>query len=106
MVRMYRIESDSERYISISLDALVPSAQIPFEIFTHDGTIYKSLLDKGSTYSYFAKEWIEKQAVSSRHGNALSFDEYMHNAARLKAMILDPHFLNPGTKNSGIIGSL
>jgi HD-GYP domain-containing protein (c-di-GMP phosphodiesterase class II) len=95
MVKMYSIEDDSERYIPISLDSLVPGAQIPFEIFTHDGTIYKSLLDKGSTYSYFARKMIEDQAVSSfyiRQGNALSFDEYMHNAAKLKKMLLDPHF--------------
>jgi HD-GYP domain-containing protein (c-di-GMP phosphodiesterase class II) len=95
MVKIYSIQDDRERYIPISLDSLVPGTQIPFEIFTYDDTIFKSLLDKGSTYSFFAKEMIEKQAVSSfyiRQGNTLSFDEYMHNAARLKEMILDPDF--------------
>ncbi len=95
MVRIYTIDDDSERYIPINLDELVPSSRIPFEIFTRDGSIIKSLLDKGSTYSLFARKMIEKQAVGSffiKQGNALRFDEYLHNAARLKKMILDPHF--------------
>jgi HD-GYP domain-containing protein (c-di-GMP phosphodiesterase class II) len=95
MVKIYTIEDDSERYIPINLDELVPGTRIPFEIFTRDGNIIKSLLDKGSTYSLFARKMIEKQAVGSffiKQGNALSFDEYMHNAARLKKLLLDPHF--------------
>ncbi len=95
MVKIYSIEDDSERYISITLDSLVPGSQIPFEIFTHDGTFYKSLLDKNSVYSYFARKMIEAQAVSSfyiRQGNALSFEEYMRNADKLKKMLCDPCF--------------
>ncbi|MBF0557749.1 MAG: HD domain-containing protein [Nitrospirae bacterium] len=101
MVRIYTIDDDSERYIPVTLDTLVPGTQIPFEIFTHDGTIYKSLLDKGSTYSYFAQKMIEHQALSRfyiRQGSALSFNEYMHNADKLKGMILDPHFFEAGYK--------
>ncbi|HXW69741.1 MAG TPA: hypothetical protein VEJ88_09030, partial [Dissulfurispiraceae bacterium] len=95
MVKIYTIDDDSERYIPITLDSLIPGAQIPFEIFTHDGTFYKSLLDKGSMYSYFAQKMIEDQAVSSfyiRQGNALSFEEYMRHADKLKKMLLDPSF--------------
>lgn len=95
MVKRYSIESDKDRYIPIGLETLIPGTQIPFEIFTHDGTIYKSLFDKGSTYSYFAKEMIQNQALSKfyiRQANALSFNEYMQNAAKLKAMILDPSY--------------
>ncbi|MGO9013895.1 MAG: HD-GYP domain-containing protein [Dissulfurispiraceae bacterium] len=95
MVKIYSIEDDSERYISITLESLVPGSQIPFEIFTHDGTFYKSLLDKNSIYSYFAQKMIEAQAVCSfyiRHGNALSFEDYMRNADKLKKMLRDPCF--------------
>ncbi|MFQ3574318.1 MAG: HD domain-containing phosphohydrolase [Thermodesulfovibrionales bacterium] len=95
MIKRFTIESDKDRYIPISLDTIVPGTQIPFEIFTHDGTIYKSLLDKGSTYSYFAREMIERQALSRfyiRQANALSFNEYMQNAAKLKTMLLDTSF--------------
>jgi HD-GYP domain-containing protein (c-di-GMP phosphodiesterase class II) len=95
MVKIYSVEDDRERYIPITLDSLVPSSQIPFEIFTHDGTFYKSLLDKNSVYSYFARKMIEDQALSSfyiRQGNALSFEEYMRNADKLKKMLLDPCF--------------
>jgi len=95
MVKIYAIDSDKERYIPISLDTLVTGTQIPFEIYTYDGTIYKSLLDKGATYSYFAKVMIEKQALSNfyiRQRNALSFNEYMQNAGKLKSMLLDPSF--------------
>lgn len=96
MARIYTLD-DSERYIPINLGELVNGTQIPFEIFTHDGTIYKSLLDKGSTYSYYAQRMIENQALSKfyiRQGNALNFDEYMHNAAKLKKMLLEPDFFN------------
>ncbi|TAN45424.1 MAG: HD domain-containing protein [Nitrospirae bacterium] len=96
MSRIYKYD-DSERYIPIDLGELVTGAQIPFEIFTHDGTIYKSLLDKGSTYSYYAQRMIEDQALSKfyiRQGSALNFDEYMHNAAKLKKMLLEPDFFN------------
>jgi len=95
MVRIHTIADDSDRYIPVTLDILVPGTPIPFEIFTHDGTFYKSLLDKGSTYSHFARMMIEKQAVSRfyiRQGNALSFSEYMHNAGKLKRMLLNPDF--------------
>lgn len=95
MARVYQIDDDSERYVPIRLDELVPGTQIPFEIFAHDGNIIKSLLDKGSTYSLFAQKMIEKQGLSKfyiRQGNALSFDEYMHHAAKLKRMLLDPNF--------------
>lgn len=95
-MRIYTIDN-TEQYIPINLDELVTGAQIPFEIFTHDGTIYKSLLDKGSTYSYYAQRMIENQALSRfyiRQGNALNFDEYMHNAAKLKKMLLEPDFFD------------
>jgi putative nucleotidyltransferase with HDIG domain len=95
MAKVYQIEDDAERYVPVSLDDLVPGTQIPFEIFANDGTIIKSLLDKGSTYSFFAKEMIEKQGVSQffiRQGNVLNLNEYMHNAAQLRKMILDPAF--------------
>ena len=102
MAKIYSIEADSERYIPITLDSLVPGAQIPFEIFTHDGTFYKSLLDKNSVYSYFAKKMIEDQAVSSfyiRQGNSLGFEEYMRNADKLKKMLLDPLFFESRYKD-------
>ncbi|MCX8026841.1 MAG: HD domain-containing protein [Thermodesulfovibrionales bacterium] len=95
MKKTYTIDSDEERYIPISLDSLVPGSKIPFEIYTYDGTMYKSLLDKGSTYSYFAQEMIKKQALSRffiRQANALSFNEYLQSAAKLRNMILDPTF--------------
>lgn len=95
MARIYEIEDESERYVPITLDELVPGTQVPFEVFAHDGTIIKSLLDKGSTYSYFARQMIEKQGVGKfyiRQGNALNLREYMHNSAKLKKMILDPNF--------------
>ncbi|MBF0329582.1 MAG: HD domain-containing protein [Nitrospirae bacterium] len=96
MSRIYRYDN-SERYIPINLDELVTGAQVPFEIFTFDGTIYKSLLDKGATYSYYVQRMIENQALSKfyiRQGSALNFDEYMHNAAKLKKMLLEPDFFN------------
>lgn len=95
MARVYHIDDEAEKYIPISLDQIVPGTQIPFEIFAHDGNIIKSLLDKGSTYSFFAKQMIEKQGVGKfyiRQGNALNLNEYMRNAAKLKKMLLDPAF--------------
>ncbi|MEW5746478.1 MAG: HD domain-containing phosphohydrolase [Nitrospirota bacterium] len=95
MVKIYHIDDEAERYIPITLDELVPGTQISFEIFCHDGTMIKSLLDKGATYSLFAQKMIEKQAVGRffiRQGSALNLNEYMHNAAKLKRMLLDPHF--------------
>ena len=101
MARIYEID-DVERYIPINLAELVPGTQIPFEIFTNDGTFIKSLLDKGSTYSVFAQKMIEKQGLGSfyiKQGNALSLEQYMRNAAKLKKMILDPHFFESGYLN-------
>jgi len=64
IVKRYLIE-ETEPYIPISLDKLIDGHAVPFEVFTDDGDLKKSLFDRGFIFNVFAKEIIHHQGLTT-----------------------------------------
>jgi hypothetical protein len=91
IVKRYLVE-EIEPYIPISLDTLVVGHAVPFEVFTDDGELKKSLFDKGFIFNVFAKEIIHHQGLTQFYikvANNLIFNEYLSHAEKLSRMVKD-----------------
>jgi putative nucleotidyltransferase with HDIG domain len=94
-VKRYLVE-EIEPYIPISLDKLVEGHAVPFEVFTDDGELKKSLFDKGFIFNVFAKEIIHYQELTRFYikiANNLNFNEYLIHGEKLSRMVKDDSVL-------------
>ncbi len=94
-MRTYVIEEE-EQFVPITLDKLVEGHAVPFEVFTDDGDLRKSLFDKGFVFTFFAKEIIHRQGLTRfyiKAANNLNFNDYLRHADKLSRMIRDENVL-------------
>ncbi len=94
-MRTYVIEEE-EQFVPITLDKLVEGHAVPFEVFTDDGDLRKSLFDKGFVFTAFAKHIIQSQGLTRfyiRAANNLNFNDYLRNADKLCRMVKDENVL-------------
>jgi HD-GYP domain-containing protein (c-di-GMP phosphodiesterase class II) len=95
VLRTYVIEEE-EQFVPITLDKLLEGHAVPFEVFTDDGDLRKSLFDKGFVFTAFAKEIIHRQGLTRfyiRAANNLNFDDYLRHADKLSRMVKDDNVL-------------
>lgn len=90
-MRVYIIDG-KEEYVPITLDKLVEGHPVPFEVFADDGTLKKSLFDKGFMFNVFAKAMIIRQGLSRfyiRTASNLNFTEYLKHAEKMNRLVKD-----------------
>jgi HD-GYP domain-containing protein (c-di-GMP phosphodiesterase class II) len=88
-LRTYIVQED-EQFVPITLDRLVEGHAVPFEVFTDDGDLRKSLFDKGFVFTVFAKEIIHRQGLNKfyiKTANNLNFNDYLRHADKLIRMV-------------------
>ncbi len=94
-MRTYIIE-EQEHYVPITLEKLADGYAVPFEVFTDDGDLKKSLFDKGFLFNVFAREIIRRQGLTRfyiKSANNLNFNEYLRHAEKLSRMVKDDNVL-------------
>jgi putative nucleotidyltransferase with HDIG domain len=94
-VKIYVID-DKEEYIPISLECFAEGVAVPFEVFTDDCGIKKSLFDKGFIFSRFAREIIYRQGLTHfyiRAANSFNFSEYLRSAEKMSRIVKDDSVL-------------
>ncbi len=94
-MRRYVIE-DKEEYIPITLDSLAEGHPVPFEVFTDDGDLKKSLFDRGFVYNAFARAIIRRQGLSRfyiRTASNVHFTEYLRYAEKIGRLVKDDSVL-------------
>ena len=94
-MRRYVIEG-KEEYVPITLDSLAEGLPVPFEVFTDDGDLKKSLFDKGFVYTAFARAMIRRQGLSRfyiRTASNLHFTEYLRHAEKISRLVKDDSVL-------------
>jgi putative nucleotidyltransferase with HDIG domain len=90
------VVEDKEEYIPIALENLAPGHAVPFEVFTDDGDLRKSLFDKGFLYNAFAKILIRRQGLTHfyiRTASNLHFTEYLRHAEKMNRLVKDDSVL-------------
>ena len=94
-MRQYIVE-ESSQYIPITLDRLAEGHAVPFEVFTDDGDLKKSLFDKGFLFNAFATATITSQGLTRfyiKSANNLNFNDYLKHAEKLNRMVKDDSVL-------------
>ncbi len=94
-MRVYVID-DKEEYVPIMLDKFAEGHAVPFEVFTDDCGIKKSLFDKGFIFNRFAMSMIVRQGLTHfyiKTANNLNFTEYLRHAEKMSRMVKDDSVL-------------
>ncbi|HTZ18616.1 MAG TPA: HD domain-containing phosphohydrolase [Dissulfurispiraceae bacterium] len=94
-MRTYVVEEE-EHFVPITLDKLVEGHAVPFEVFTDDGDLRKSLFDRGFIFTAFAKDIIHYQGLTRfyiKSANNLNFNDYLRHADKLSKMVKDENIL-------------
>lgn len=90
-MRVYVIDG-KEEYVPITLDKLADGLPVPFEVYTDDGPLKKSLFDKGFLFNAFARAMIVRQGLSRfyiRTASNLNFTEYLRHAEKMNRLVKD-----------------
>lgn len=90
-MKVYVIDG-KEEYVPITLDRFAEGYAVPFEVYTDDGNLKKSLFDKGFVFNRFAMAMIVRQGLTRfyiRTASSLNFTEYLKHAEKMNRLVKD-----------------